>query len=322
MPTRQTPLSIPTGGPPLATTVAALAAVYVIWGSTYLGIRFALEGGFPPFLLGAVRFLVAGSLMFVALRLRGMAMPTRLQWRNSAVVGVMLLLGGNGLVNVAEQTVSSGMAAVAVASAPLWMGVFAALRGDQPTQVEWIGLVIGFIGVLWLNLGSSLSGKPVGLVCLLVAAISWSYGSIWSRDKDLPSPLMAAAAQMLCASVAMGVVGLLLGERFEALPTPKALGWTAYLITFGSLVGYSAYVWLLRNVRPALAGSYAYVNPAIAVVFGSVIGGEVFGAGELLPMGVILVGVLAITMAKAARRKRVPAAPADGRARMTRPANE
>lgn len=301
--------------PAAAMVAVALLAVYLIWGSTYLGIRLALEGGFPPFLLGAVRFLIAGALLAVVLRVRGVAMPTRTQWRNSAVVGILLLLGGNGLVNVAEQTVSSGMAAVAVASAPLWMGVFATLRGERPTQLEWIGLAIGFVGVFWLNAGSSLSAKPFGLACLLLAAISWSYGSIWSRGRDLPSPLMAAAAQMLCAGVAMAVLGLLLGERFESLPTPQGLGATAYLIGFGSLLGYSAYVWLLRHVRPALAGSYAYVNPAIAVLLGSVIAGERFGASELLPMAVILAGVVAITIAKAGARKRVPAAPADCKAR-------
>lgn len=311
-----TPLAPESQAAPAAAMVAlALLAVYLIWGSTYLGIRFALEGGFPPFLLGAVRFLIAGALMLAFLRLRGVAMPTRTQWRNSAVVGILLLLGGNGLVNVAEQTVSSGMAAVAVASAPLWMGVFATMRGERPTRLEWIGLAIGFVGVFWLNAGSSLSAQPFGLVCLLLAAISWSYGSIWSRGRDLPSPLMAAAAQMLCAGVAMGVVGLALGERFESLPTPQGLGAVAYLIGFGSLLGYSAYVWLLRNVRPALAGSYAYVNPAIAVLLGSMLGAERFGAAELLPMAVILAGVVAITFAKAGARKRAPAAPADCRAK-------
>src|SRR5688500_10431499 len=118
----------------------ALAAVYLIWGSTYLGIRFALEGGFPPFLLGGIRFAIAGTLMYAVLRLRGMAAPTRAQWANAAVLGVLLLLLGNGMVNFAEKSVSSGMAAVAVASAPLWMGIFAAMRGEKPTRIEWVGL--------------------------------------------------------------------------------------------------------------------------------------------------------------------------------------
>lgn len=283
----------------------ALAAVYLIWGSTYLAIRFALEGGFPPFLLGGIRFAIAGAVLYGVLRLRGMAAPTRAQWANAAVMGVLLLLLGNGMVNLAEQSVSSGMAAVAVASAPLWMGIFAAMRGDRPTRMEWVGLAIGFLGVLWLNAGSSLTASPTGLVALLVASVAWSFGSIWSRGRDLASPFMNAAAQMLCGGVAMLVVGAALGERIEALPTPAALGAFAYLVVFGSWIGFSAYVWLLGNVRPALAGSYAYVNPAIAVMLGAALAGERFGVGELVAMGVILLGVVAITLAKA-RKPRPP----------------
>ncbi len=281
----------------------ALAAVYLIWGSTYLAIRFALEGGFPPFLLGGIRFAIAGAVLYGVLRLRGMAAPTRAQWGNAAVMGLVLLLLGNGMVNLAEQTVSSGMAAVAVASAPLWMGIFAAMRGDRPTRLEWVGLAIGFVGVLWLNADSSLTASPKGLVALLVASVAWSYGSIWSRGRDLAPPFMNAAAQMLCGGVAMLVVGLVLGERMHALPTPTALGAFAYLVVAGSWIGFSAYVWLLGNVRPALAGSYAYVNPAIAVMLGAALAGERFEAAELVAMGVILLGVVAISLAKTARAK-------------------
>ncbi|TXI30539.1 MAG: drug/metabolite exporter YedA [Ottowia sp.] len=279
----------------------ALAALYIIWGSTYLGIRFALEGGFPPFLLGGVRFIIAGGLMYAFLRWRGVPAPTRAQWGNAAMMGVFLLVLGNGMVNLAEKTVSSGMTAVAVASAPLWMGIFAAMRGQKPSRMEWIGLGIGFLGVLWLNAGSSLTASPVGLVALLVASLAWSFGSIWSRGRDLPSPFMASAAQMLCGGVAMCIVGAAIGERFHGLPSAHALAAFAYLIVFGSIVGFSAYIWLLHHVRPALAGSYAYVNPAIAVALGAWLVHERFGAHELVAMGVILLGVVAITFAKAAK---------------------
>jgi drug/metabolite transporter (DMT)-like permease len=281
----------------------ALAAVYVIWGSTYLAIRYALEGGFPPFLLGGIRFLIAGGLMYAFLRWRGVAAPTRAQWRNAAVMGVLLLLLGNGMVNLAEQTVSSGMTAVAVASAPLWMGIFAAMRGQKPSRMEWVGLGIGFLGVLWLNVDSSLSASTTGLVALLIASLSWSFGSIWSRGRDLPSPFMASAAQMLCGGVAMCIVGGLLGERFDGMPSAQGIAAFCYLIVFGSIVGFSAYIWLLHHVRPALAGSYAYVNPAIAVALGAWLAGERFGAHELLAMGVILLGVVAISLAKSAKPK-------------------
>ena len=279
----------------------ALAAVYLIWGSTYLAIRYALEGGFPPFLLGGIRFLIAGGLMYGLLRWRGVAAPTRPQWRNAAVMGVLLLLLGNGMVNLAEQTVSSGLTAVAVASAPLWMGIFAAMRGQQPNGMEWLGLGIGFLGVLWLNVDSSLAASTVGLVALLVSSLAWSSGSIWSRGRDLPSPLMAAAAQMLCGGVAMCLVGAVIGERFDRMPSAQGIAAFGYLIVFGSWIGFSAYIWLLHHVRPALAGSYAYVNPAIAVALGAWLAGERFGRHELLAMGVILLGVVAITFARAAR---------------------
>ncbi|MFN3703447.1 drug/metabolite exporter YedA [Thermomonas sp.] len=287
-----------------ATRVAlALSAVYLIWGSTYLAIRFALEGGFPPFLLGGIRFLVAGGLMFAVLRWRGVAAPTRAQWGNAAVMGGLMLLLGNGMVNLAETKVSSGLAAVTVASAPLWMAVFAAMRGHRPTRLEMVGLGIGFVGVVWLSTGGSLTGAPLGLLALLVASVSWSFGSIWSRGRDLPSPFMSSAAQMLCGGALMLAVGLGLGERLHGMPTAHAIGAFWYLVVMGSLVGFSAYIWLLHHVRPALAGSYAYVNPAIAVALGAWLAHERFGLRELVAMGVILAGVVAITLAKAAKGK-------------------
>jgi drug/metabolite transporter (DMT)-like permease len=294
---------MPSSSPPAARVALALAAVYVIWGSTYLAIRFALEGGFPPFLLGGIRFLVAGSLMLAFLRWRGVPLPTRAQWRNAAVMGGLMLLLGNGMVNLAETQVSSGLAAVTVASAPLWMAVFAAMRGDRPTKLEALGLGIGFVGVVWLSTGGSLTGAPMGLVALLVASVAWSFGSIWSRGRDLPSPFMSSAAQMLCGGVMMLVVGLAMGERLHGLPSAHAIGAFWYLVVMGSLAGFSAYIWLLHHVRPALAGSYAYVNPAIAVALGAWLAHERFGLRELVAMGVILSGVVAITLAKARKPK-------------------
>ena len=277
----------------------ALLAVYLIWGSTYLGIRFALEGGWPPLLMAGTRFLVAGAAFYAFLRWRGVAAPTRAQWPTLGAMAVLLLGMGNGLVCIAEQTVDSGLAAVAVASAPLWMALFSALRGHRPTRLEWLGLAIGFAGVVWLNAGSSLSASRVGLVALLVAPVAWAFGSIWSRGRDLPSPFMTAASQMLVGGAAMLVAGWLLGERFDAPLTLKGTLSVAYLASFGSIVAYSAYMWLLHNVRPALAGSYAYVNPAVAVLLGAWLAHEQFSGHELVAMGVILSGVVAITLARA-----------------------
>lgn len=291
----------------------ALAAVYVIWGSTYLGIRFALEGGYPPLLMAGGRFLIAGILMYAVLRLRGMPAPTRAQWRNCAFMGALLLGGGNGLVCIAEQSVSSGLAAVAVASAPLWIGLFAAMRGQRPGKMEWLGLGIGFVGVVWLNAGSSLTASPQGLIALLIAPLAWSFGSIWSRGRDLPSPFMTAAAQMLCGGALMLVAGFAIGERMTAWPTLQATLSVGYLLSFGSIVAFSAYVWLLDHVRPTLAGSYAYVNPVIAVALGAWLANESFSAQDFGAMGVILLGVVALTLAKGAKKPLAPqpAAPAD-----------
>ncbi len=299
------PAAVPARAPRSA-VAAALAVVYLVWGSTYLAIRFALEGGWPPLLMAGFRFLLAGGLMYAFLRLRGVPPPTRAQWRNLGAMAFLLLGLGNGMVCIAQQSVSSGLAAVAVASAPLWMGLFAAMRGERPVGAEWLGLAIGFAGVLWLNAGSSLTATPAGLVALLVAPAAWAWGSIWSRGRDLPSPFMSAAAQMLCAGAMLPLAGLALGERMQALPSWSGLLAVGYLVTFGSIVGFTAYVWLLHHVRPALAGSYAYVNPVIAVALGAWLAGERFNAQDTGAMLVVLMGVVAITLARSRRGRQRP----------------
>jgi drug/metabolite transporter (DMT)-like permease len=275
----------------------ALFALYVIWGSTYLGIRYALES-YPPFLLAGVRFLGAGLAMYVFLRLRGVRPPTRRQWRNAAVTGVLLLLGGNGLVCFAEQSVSSGIAAVAVASMPLFAAVFSGMYGAWPSRRETVGLLVGFIGVVVLNLGSGLAGSRLGALALIVAAMSWAFGSVWSKRQDMPAGPMNTAAQMLCASVALLLVGFASGEHLPAHPTVRATAAVVYLALFGSIVAFSAYLYVLKHARPALATSYAYVNPPVAVLFGVLLAGEHVGPFDLGGMAIILVGVGVITLAK------------------------
>lgn len=288
---------------PTASTLAvaiALAAVYLIWGSTYLGIRFALEGGWPALLgVSGGRMLFAGMLLYAVLRLRGVAPPTRAQWPTLAVLGALMMFAGNGAVVVAEKTVSSGLAAIAIASMPLWMGLFGAMAGRHPSRGEWLGIAIGFAGVLWLNAGSSLSAQPLGLVLLLIAPIAWAFGSVWSRGRDLPSPFMAAAAQMLVGGVLLVGLGLITGERLPTAPTAHGTAALAYLAIFGSIIGFGAYLWLLDHVRPALASSYAYVNPPIAVLLGAWLGCERFGLHDLGALALILCGVIAIARAKA-----------------------
>jgi drug/metabolite transporter (DMT)-like permease len=275
-------------------------ALYIIWGSTYLAIRVALQS-YPPFLLAGCRFASAGVLLLSALRLRGVALPTARQWRNAAFTGILLLGFGNGLVCYAEQSVSSGISAVAVASMPLFAALFAGLYGEWPSRRETLGLLIGFVGVAVLNLGSSLSASRLGAIALLVAAAAWAFGSVWSRRQDMPAGPMNTAAQMLCGSGALLVVGFAGGETLPHHPSLHATLGAAYLVVFGSLIAFSAYLYVLKHARPALATSYAYVNPPVAVLFGVLLLGEKVGPFDLVGMTIILVGVVTITAARQRR---------------------
>lgn len=275
--------------------VLALLTVYLVWGSTYLAIKVALES-YPPFGMAAVRFAFAGAVLYGWLRLRGTPAPTALQWRNCAITGTLLLAGGNGLVCYAEMTVSSSLAAVAVASMPLFAAVFAGLYGKWPRRWDWVGLAIGFGGVLLLNLGGEMRASPAGALALLAAPLAWAFGSVWSKHQDMPGAWMSTAAQMLAGSIALGVITLALGERFPDAPTARATGALVYLAIFGSIAAFTAYVYLLNTVRPALATSYAYVNPPVAVLLGVWLAGESFGAMEAAAMAVILAGVAIILL--------------------------
>jgi drug/metabolite transporter (DMT)-like permease len=283
--------------PSKAAVLSALIAVYVLWGSTYYGIKIALQA-YPPFLLTSIRMLIAGSLMFTVLRWRGVAAPTQKQWRVIFVLAILLTVLSNALVNLAEQTVSTGLVAIGVAAMPLWAGLFSAMRGEHPSAREWFGIAIGFAGVLWLNIGTEMNAGWQGLLAVLIAPITWAYGSIWSRKQDLPAPFMSAASQMLVGSVFACIAGLLLGERITALPEIRPTMAMLYLVVAGSIFGFTAYIWLLHHVRPALATSYAYVNPVIAVAIGALLLGEKFNSSAIGAMLLILFGVVLITVKK------------------------
>lgn len=274
-----------------------MLVLYVVWGSTYLAIRYALES-YPPFLLGGLRFLAAGLAMYGFLRWRGMAPPSALQWRNAAFTGLLLLGLGNGLVCYAEQEVSSGIAAVAVACMPLFAALFSGMYGQWPNRRESVGLAIGFVGVIVLNLGTSLAGSRLGALALLTAAAAWAFGSVWSKRRDMPAGPMNTAAQMLCGGVALVVFGSLNGERLPADPSLLSTLAVAYLAVFGSIIAFSAYLYVLKHARPATATSYAYVNPPVAVLLGVLVAGEQVGVNELAGMAIILAGVAVITLAR------------------------
>lgn len=277
--------------------LSALIAVYILWGSTYYGIKIALQD-YPPFLLTSIRMLIAGGLMFIVLRLRGVAAPTRKQWRAIFVLAILLTVLSNALVNLAEETVSTGLVAIGVAAMPLWAGLFSAMRGEHPSAREWFGIAIGFAGVLWLNIGTEMNAGWAGLLAVLIAPISWAWGSIWSRKQDLPAPFMSAASQMLVGSVFACIVGLALGERITEMPALIPTLAMLYLVVAGSIFGFTAYIWLLHHVRPALATSYAYVNPVIAVAIGALLLGEKFNSSAIGAMLLILFGVVLMTVKK------------------------
>ena len=290
--------------PPLAAVLAAFAALYIIWGSTYLGIRFAIET-MPPFTMAGVRFLAAGAILYAGSRARGAVVPTRPQWRTAAVVGALLLLGGNGGVTWAEQRIPSGVAALLVASTPMWMVVLDALRpgGGRPGWAVVLGLLVGLVGILLLVGPRSLGGEPVdGLGALAVggAALSWAIGSIYQRGAPkAESTLLNVGMQMLAGGALLLVVGLALGERLSpaavSMKSGLALG---YLVFVGAIVGYSAYVWLLKVSTPAKASTYAYVNPIVAVLLGWALAGEPLGPRVIASGAAVVIAVALITTAR------------------------
>ena len=294
-------------------TWTALIALYLIWGSTYLAIRFVVET-IPPFLSAGVRFLIAGVILFVWRRLAGEPMPSARQWRDVSIVGLLLLLGGNGLVSWAEQYVPSGATALIIGSIPIWLVLLEALRpgGAKPGRIAILGLITGFFGIVILvgplNLPGGEQLNPLGTAVLLLAALLWAMGSIYSRSAEMPgSALMTTGSQMLVGSLGLLAVSALSGEwaRFDpASVTRQSLISLLYLIIFGSLVAFSAYAWLLRHARVSLVATYAYVNPVVAVLLGSWLADEPLNARILLAALVIIGSVVLINTIA-----RVPKAP-------------
>lgn len=276
----------------------ALFAVYVIWGSTYLALRYLVED-FPPFIGNGIRFVAAGSAMYWFLRRRGAPAPTRRHWWSATQIGTLLMLGGVGLVAVAEaRGVGSGLAATAVAAMPLWAALWSGIFGRWPGPLEWIGLLVGLAGVVILSREGDFDGNAIGVALMIAAPISWAFGSVWSQRIPLPTGAMATALEMAAGGGVLLIAGFVRGERFESAPT--ADGWLAlvYLTTLGSIVAFSAYMYLLNTVRPALATSYAYVNPVVAVVLGVTIGSEVLSGQAFVALPLILGGVALVASAR------------------------
>lgn len=291
--------------PPRALVVAAFAAIYIVWGSTYLAIRIAIET-IPPFLMAGTRFLIAGLVLYAWARLRGAPSPSRSNWRAAIILGALFLLFGNGGVVWAEQTVPSGIAAVLVALLPIWTAIIEWIRppGKRPGAAVTVGLVTGFAGVALL-LAPGVGGTaidPVGGVVLMLASLSWAYAGIISQEQPLPgSAVLSSGMQMLAGGALLTVLGVLTGEgaalELDAV-TPRSVAALLYLIGFGSLLGFSAFAWLLRVSTPGRVATYAYVNPVVAVFLGWLILGEPLGLREIVAAAIIVGGVGLITTAR------------------------
>ncbi len=295
---------------PRPAVLLAFAAVYVLWGSTYLAIRVAIET-LPPFLMAGTRFLAAGAVLFIWARLRGAAAPTARQWLAAVLAGGLMLGVGNGGVVWAEQSVPSGLAAVLVATVPVWVALADWLRpgGVRPTVPALVGLVLGLAGVAWLagpGMRGGADGSTAGAVALILASVSWSVGSVYARHAPKPpSPLMGAAAQMFGGGCFLSLGGLLAGEvgRFDpGRVTAASLLAVGYLFVFGSLVAYTAFSWLLRQVRPTLVATYAFVNPVVAVFLGWALAGERLPAEALLAGGAVVLSVALVVVGSRGRR--------------------
>ena len=271
----------------------ALFCTYFIWGSTYLAIRFAIES-FPPFLMVGTRFTIAGVILYLAMRYLGSPNPTRAQWRGAAIIGLLLPVFGNGTVSHVQLHVSSSVAALAIATAPIWMAIFSSIWGHKITRQEWLGIAVGFVGIALLNLGGSFKGDATSALLLMFAAASWSFGSVWGKHLAMPAGLMGAACQMLCGGVIALVLGTLFGETWPAHISAKSWGAITFLVFLGSIVAYSAYQWLLKNVRPLVASSNTFVNPIVAFIVGIWLANEMVTSTEYVALAVILVGVFLI----------------------------
>ncbi len=290
--------------PRLGAVVLAFAAVYVIWGSTYLAIRFAVET-MPPLTMAATRFFVAGGSLYAWARATGAGPPTRTQWRDAAIVGTLLLAGGNGAVVVAEQWVASGLTALLVGSVPLWLVILDAAFGSRarPTRRATVGLALGFAGVALLTgapgAGAGGSEELAGALLVLAGSFAWAAGSLFSRyTRSQPRPLLWVAMQMLCGAVSLSALAVAFGEPAGLdVRAISARSWwaLAYLIVFGALIAYTAYIWLLGATSPARAGTYAYVNPVVALLLGWALADEPLSLRALAASAIILGAVVLIT---------------------------
>jgi drug/metabolite transporter (DMT)-like permease len=291
----------PSPSPLSGLLLVCLAATWLVWGSTYLAIKFALLS-FPPFIQMGSRFLFAGVLLMAWMRWRGAAWPDTRQWRNAAIVGALMLGGGMGGTAYAEQTVGSGLVVAFIAVVPLMIAALNLAWGVKPGRIELAGIGVGLTGVLMLTQGAGFQASPAGLAAIALACVTWSVGSVLSqRSLPLAPGATGFASEMICGGVVLLVMSLVNGETPQWPPQPAAVAAWFYLVGFGSLIAFNAYMVLLAKANAGLASSYTFVNPVIAMLLGVAVAGEVVSSFEWLAAGVVLAGVV-LMLRGAARR--------------------
>jgi len=270
-------------------------SLLVFWGSGFISIRIGLEG-YPPFFFMAGRFLLAGILLFLFLLAKGTPLPTGRQWAASALEGLLLMVGGAGALAYAQLSIGSGIAAVGIATVPIWVALFSGILGCWPNRIEWYGIALGFFGVILLSLRGNLKADPRGALLLLASSLTWALGSFLNPRLPLPRGAMAAASEMLAGGLLLLILGILLNEKFHGMPSLRSTAALLYFSIAGSVVAFSAYLYLLQRVSPALATSYTYINPAIALGLGILFAGETVTRAELVSVAFILCGVAVLVL--------------------------
>jgi drug/metabolite transporter (DMT)-like permease len=282
--------------PTTAVIIACLLAVYILWGTTYYAIKVAITG-FATFFFVGTRFVVAGGLLLLWQMLRGAPMPTLAQWRGAALVGCLLLLAGNGTVAMGEHWVSSGAAVALISSVPLTTAAWSCLFGERPARLEWLAMAVGTAGIAVMLLGHDLQASPLGVGVVLGGSICWSLGTVLARRVDVPPGATGFGAEMLCAGIAGFIVSALAREPWVFSTAIRPWAAWGYLVVFGSLIGFSAFRFLVERVSATLATTYAYVNPPVALLVGWWLGHEQFSTQLLLGLPVVLGAVALLTWA-------------------------
>ena len=279
-----------------ALLILALVLLYTTWSSTYLAIRVAVRT-IPPLMMTSSRFIIAGVLMYLLAIAHKEKQPTRAQWFGGALIGTILFLMSNVLLCFAEQTVDSGVSAIAVSSGALWMCLFSGFFGKWPSRVEWLGIITGFAGILILNIGAAAKGNLAGGIILILSSMIWSFGSILSKKVEVPVGFMGSGVEMFFGGLASLIMAVLTHQNFNIHPSSESVWALIYLITVGGMIGFSSFMYVLQNARPALASSYAYVNTIGAVFLGAMLLKEKIGLNVIIALVVVVAGVVIVATA-------------------------